>query len=217
MLPSRRAALVQWIFIFFLGIGSLQSGVGNDLPDCDAYLCCEDDCCGPDTIWDASIEYCVPSPGASGFVGVFEPEYVPVCSIRICCEDSCCFRGTYYEPSVQSCLPLTIPTAAPVAPTPSPTASPGARISEAPTQLFILPSPAFRPNVCGVTLQDAAALCKNTTTCDQAESDEDCYEPCDFFDPSACPEGEACFSFVSGCKDFAPSFPDVPFDPSIFP
>jgi len=221
MVTWRCPALLRLLFVVLLGICSLQSSVGNDegLGDCAAFQCCEEDCCGPDTLWDATIEYCVPSPGASGFVGIFAPEFVPVCAIRICCEDACCFSGTYYEPSIQSCLPLTMPTEAPIAPTASPTVAPNSSpvATEAPTLILYLPAPAFRPNVCGVTLEDAAALCKNTTTCDQAESDEDCYEPCDFFDPSTCPEGQACFSFVSGCKDFAPPFPDVPFDPSILP
>jgi hypothetical protein len=219
MLPSRQAAPTKWILILLLGICSLHRGVGTeDFGDCTPLSCCEEDCCGPDTSWDTSIEYCIPDPGAPGFMGIFAPDFVPVCEMRVCCEDSCCGTGTYYEPSIQSCLPLTIPTAAPVAPTSPPTAAPNSSpvATTEPTQIIVMPAraPGFRPNVCGVSIEAAVALCRNTTTCDQAEIDEDCYEPCDFFNPS-CPENEECFSFVSGCKDF-PSFPNVPFDPNEF-
>lgn len=225
MLPSRKGAHFKWILVVLLGICKLQRGVGSEegLEDCIAYQCCEDECCGPDTSWDTDIEYCKLDPGASGFLGIFAPDFLPVCAVRICCEDSCCFDGTYYDPSIQSCLPLTMPAdESPVVPTPSPTASPNSSptATEAPTIVILLPlltAPAFRPNVCGAAIEDAVAFCQNTTTCNQADIDEDCYDPCDFFDPSTCPQGQTCFSFVSGCKDFAPPFPNVPFDPSILP
>lgn len=219
MMLSCRGAQFRWILVALLGMCKLSTSFGSD-DDCIAYQCCEDECCGPDTRWDDDILYCVHNPGSLGYLEMFATDVVPVCAVKVCCEDSCCFDGTYYDPSSQCCLPLTIPTESPVAPTPSPTlspdSSPTAGTTLSPTITILLLAPAFRPNVCGSSLDDAAALCQNTTSCSQAESDEDCYEPCDFFDPSTCPEGQKCFSFVSGCKDFAPSFPNVPFNSSIF-
>jgi hypothetical protein len=214
---SCRGAQFRWIFVVLLGMYQLSTSFGSE-DDCIAYQCCEDECCGPDTSWDDEILYCVPDPGSLGFQGIFATEFVPICEVKVCCEDFCCFDGTYYDPSISCCLPITIPTVSPVAPTP-PTPSPDSSrtTTQSPTTIVLLPAPAFRPNVCGFSLDNAAALCQSTTTCNQAKSSEDCYEPCDFFDPSTCPEGQTCFSFVSGCKGFAPSFPNVPFDPSINP
>lgn len=75
MLYSRQAVTLRWIFVTLLGIGSLQTGVGIEaLVDCTPYQCCLDECCGPDTSWDDSIEYCVPDAGASGYIAIFAPE-----------------------------------------------------------------------------------------------------------------------------------------------
>lgn len=215
MMLSCRGTQFRWILVMaLLGMCKLSTSfTGED--DCIAYQCCEDECCGPDTSWDDGLLYCVPDQGSIGFLGVFATDFAPMCGEKVCCEDSCCFKGTYYDPSIQYCLPLTIPTASPVTPTPSPDSSPTA--TQSPTAIVLLLTPAFRPNVCGFSLDDATALCQSTTTCNQAESDEDCYDPCDFFDQSTCPEGQACFSFLSDCKDFAPSFPNVQFDSTILP
>ena len=80
MLRSTQAALARTILILLFGISSLHRGEGIEDPgDCTILLCCEEDCCGPDTSWDSSTEYCVPDPGAPGFVGIYSPDFVAIC------------------------------------------------------------------------------------------------------------------------------------------
>lgn len=161
---SRTGAQLRWILVILLGICKLPRGVGNeeDLGDCPALQCCEDECCGPGTSWDIDIEYCTPDPGSIGFLEIFNSDIVPVCEVKICCEDSCYFDGTYYDPSMACCLPLTMPTEYPVAPTSSPISSPTPTASPTIVLFLQLPAPAFRPNISGFTFEDAVALCRNT-------------------------------------------------------
>ena len=67
------------------------------LEECPAetFTCCEEDCCGPDTVWDGSV--CVLMLGASGFTGVYSTAYVEGCTQRACCDSECCGVGTVFD------------------------------------------------------------------------------------------------------------------------
>lgn len=169
--------------------------------DCATPKCCEVDCCGPSTSWDANTSYCVPSPNSGGFNGVYPDDFPAACSYRNCCERDCCGTGTYYDISDHSCHPWK-----------------RSNVPDNVEWIQELPTPGFLPNVCGATLEDAVGICRDMQTCDKVKDGTprvDCYLPCNFFDPSSCPDGQDCFVFVRGCLDFElfPNFLDSTISP----
>jgi hypothetical protein len=67
--------------------------------------CCVEDCCGPGTSWDSSIEYCIENSTSSGWNGTYaETDYERGCFERVCCEGDCCGSGTVYDVGIKCCV-----------------------------------------------------------------------------------------------------------------
>lgn len=76
---------------------------------CPALGCCQEDCCGEGTSWDAESAYCIFAPGSPGFNGTYTTEQPEGCQEHLCCEDTCCASGTYYDLTAKCCLPSGCP------------------------------------------------------------------------------------------------------------
>jgi len=87
----------------------LTGAVGQIIPveECPLVAeCCEEDCCGPGTKWEAS--WCVVDSDSVGFNGTYSGEREPGCVERQCCNSDCCAAdGTVYDTSIQSCVPTS--------------------------------------------------------------------------------------------------------------
>lgn len=82
---------------------------------CPIFGCCVEDCCGPKTVWDESVEYCIPSASSSGWNGTYDLEFEFGCVERVCCEDTCCGEGTKYSQILAFCISVGTPTGSPSA------------------------------------------------------------------------------------------------------
>jgi len=73
-------------------------------PQCLVKDCCEDDCCGEGTSWDATLGTCVFDSGGGGYTGTA----VQGCEFQSCCEADCCdiAQATYYSSEAKCCLPV---------------------------------------------------------------------------------------------------------------
>jgi hypothetical protein len=65
------------------------------------------------------------------------------------------------------------------------------------------PAPAFKPDICAATMEDAKAMCAVKPSCERAVDGEDCYQECSMLNPNPCGPGLTCYPFVSGCSGFA--------------
>jgi len=85
----------------------LPTGAGGQIIPVDecplVAECCEEDCCGPGTKWEAS--WCMLDSESTGFNGTYSVENEPGCVERLCCNSDCCADGTNFDTSIQSCVP----------------------------------------------------------------------------------------------------------------
>jgi hypothetical protein len=97
-----------------MDIGTLSRNVNVPLPpvfsptnaptQCVIPGCCVEDCCGPGTSWDSSIEYCIENSASSGWNGTYKTDYERGCFERVCCEGDCCGSRTVYDVGVKCCI-----------------------------------------------------------------------------------------------------------------
>jgi hypothetical protein len=70
------------------------------------------------------------------------------------------------------------------------------------------PAPAFKPDICAITMEDAKAMCAVKPNCERAVDGEDCYQGCSMLNPNKCGPGSTCHPFVSGCTGLAVVTPE---------
>jgi hypothetical protein len=107
--------------IFKTGCGQGEVCIGSDVtgyrcevpvdgtppPQCELLLdCCVEDCCGPGTSWNTSVDRCVPDASSSGFDGTHSDDYDELSCDHECCEADCCGEGTFYDETMAFCRPV---------------------------------------------------------------------------------------------------------------
>jgi hypothetical protein len=85
--------------------GSVE--LGSEQLQCFFRDCCQEDCCGINTSWNAASGLCIRELGSTGFDDTYTDEYEFGCIQRGCCESDCCADGTQYNETSVSCTSCT--------------------------------------------------------------------------------------------------------------
>lgn len=87
--------------------------------------CCEEDCCGPGTVWDVTEGRCFPYSPSMGWTGTYSEFYEFGCKLRRCCEEDCCRGGAVCDNEDNKfCIIVPSPSPAPSTDSPSFSSSP---------------------------------------------------------------------------------------------
>mmetsp|Transcript_29011 Transcript_29011/g.47911 ORF Transcript_29011/g.47911 Transcript_29011/m.47911 type:complete len:200 (+) Transcript_29011:55-654(+) len=95
------------LLLVVLGLSSTEVVLGQVVPDeeddCPSIpLCCEEDCCGPNSSYNGTD--CSFDLNAPGFAGVYSVDYIFGCSDRECCLGECCGHNTAWDAVTGYCV-----------------------------------------------------------------------------------------------------------------
>lgn len=150
---------MKWMrFLVYVAAVAAQSDEEEECPLVPA--CCEEDCCGPGTIWVAP--YCILDASSPGWTGTYSVDYDTGCTARACCEEDCCSPpGTFFEITTAYCIPATL------APSYTPTGTPVPSGTHTPT---IAPTQTMAPtdSACDLIVTGAQTIVNKTAPNDES-------------------------------------------------
>jgi hypothetical protein len=72
---------------------------------CPLLHCCEEDCCGPNSVYDKATGGCEEDVGNPGWSLPYSDDYEFGCVERTCCDETCCTPPmTVWDPTIKCCV-----------------------------------------------------------------------------------------------------------------